>query len=185
MQLKEHIAYGGAASVALYPVFGVRTLLFFLASVLIDADHYLDYLYYTRFKNWSVKTMFKFHGTMAAWRNKPDICALEAFHTAEFLAALGALALAFHSVELSLIFWGMIFHMVLDLIRLTQWKRVDLRALSFTEYWIRKKRMMARGIHPETIFEEAYRTVSQELDFTPAESRPQKLQEIVPAVSRS
>jgi len=182
MQLKEHIAYGGAASVVLAPFFGAKTLLFFLASVLIDSDHYLDYLYYSGFKNWSVKTMFRFHGTMAAWRNKPDICALEAFHTAEFLGALGACALLFHSMELSLIFWGMIFHMGLDLIRLSQWKRVDLRALSFTEYWVRKKRMMVRGVNPETIFEEAYRTVSQEPRTVSSSSSARETPEIAPAL---
>lgn len=161
MQVKEHILYGGAVSVTLYPFFGLKTLFFFIGSVLIDIDHYIDYLYYGRFKNWSIKTMFKFHGMLALWRHNPNIYALEAFHTAEFLLLFLGVAYYFSSAELFLFFAGMIFHLILDFIRLKQWGRVKARAFSFIEYWIRTGRMKRSGVNPEKIFEEAYLVASR------------------------
>ena len=169
MTLKEHLAYGGIATAALYPHFGEKTLLFYAASVLIDTDHYIDFLYYSRMKDMSVKRMFQFHNTLAAWRNKPNLMALEAFHCAEFHLAILCLALYFGSSELLFIFSGLMFHMLLDLIRLSQWKRIDLRALSFVEYIIRKKRMIrSTGIHPESPYEDAYAKVSSRSSSTTA-----------------
>ncbi|MBI2118150.1 MAG: hypothetical protein HYT97_00820 [Elusimicrobia bacterium] len=159
MKVSEHLLYGGAASLALIPAFGNKSLFFFLGSILIDLDHYIDFLYYSRFKNWSIKKMFKFHGTMSSWKYRPNILALEAFHTMEFLLIFFFISFLTHSKELSLFWFGMIFHLGLDVIRLQQLKIVNNRALSFIEYWIRAKKMKKTGNHPEKIFEEVYRTI--------------------------
>ncbi len=156
MSPKEHVAYGAAASAALYPFFREKTFFFFTASVLIDLDHYIDYLYYARFRDWRIKSMFAFHGILAKQRDNPDILALEAFHTAEFLFSVLAVAVYYRSTVLYLTFAGFIFHMGLDLFRLAQWKRVDIRALSFVEYVIRKHRMIRSGLHPEKPFFDVY-----------------------------
>ena len=158
MHLKEHITYGGAVSIALFPVFGIRVLFFFLGSVFIDLDHYIDFLYYSRFKKWSIKSMFALHNKMSEWKDKENICALEAFHTIEFLLALLAVAFYFHSRELFLLFSGMLFHLTLDMIRLRQWGKgkIFIRAFSFIEYWIRAQKMKRLGTHPEKIYFEAY-----------------------------
>jgi hypothetical protein len=160
MTLKEHLSYGAVASAALYPVLGPKVAFFYIPSVLIDADHYIDYLYYTKFRDWSVKHMFAFHNTLAEWRHKPNFMALEAFHTAEFQLAFLGVGLFYRSEALLLAFAGLMFHMLLDLIRLSQWKRIDLRALSFVEYVIRKRRMLKAGLHPETTFFQAYAQVA-------------------------
>lgn len=156
MQLKEHLLYGGAATVILAPFLGAKVLLFFFSTILIDADHYIDFLYYGKFRNWSVKSMFAFHGQMGRSRHLANFCALEAFHTIEFLLALLALAYYFSSPELYILLSGMIFHLYLDLYRLYKMKGIHLRALSFTEYWIRARRMKRAGTHIEKLFEEAY-----------------------------
>ena len=156
MQLKEHIFYGGSASIVLYPTFGPVTAFFFIGSVLIDVDHYIDFLYFAGFRNWSVRAMFRFHSILARWRNKPNLYALEAFHTMEFFAALLAVGIYFKSSILLLTFAGMVFHLFLDLIRLRQYNGVHLRALSFIEYWIKARRMKAAGIDPEGVIKEAY-----------------------------
>lgn len=156
MQLKEHLIYGGAASLVLSPVFGIKSLFFFLGSVFIDLDHYIDFLYFGRFKDWKIKSMFSFHKKGAEWVLRENLCALEAFHTAEFLIALLALAAYFHSPELFLLFSGMIFHLMLDLIRLKQWGAIQARALSFLEYWFRSRKMRSLGIDPEKIYFEVY-----------------------------
>ena len=161
MQLKEHVAYGAAASAAMYPVFGWKVLYFFVAEILIDADHCIDYLYFNKFKDWNVTRMFRYHAQVGEWRHRPNLCALEAFHTLEFFAGILALGLYFHSTELLLFLFGLVFHLGLDIIRLAQWKVVTLRAFSFIEYWIRAKRMKSSGVDPERIFEQAYEAVLQ------------------------
>lgn len=161
MTLKEHASYGAVVSAALYPVFGWKSACFFFSSVMIDADHYIDYLYYSKFRDWSVKRMFRFHKQLGAWKHRKDLLALEAFHTAEFLLAFLAVGLTFKSPALLLIFGGFIFHLALDLVRLSQWKCVNHRALSFVEYAVRKRKMLRQGIHPEAIFLEAYEAVKE------------------------
>lgn len=161
MTLKEHATYGAIVSAGLYPVLGSDVIYFYIPSVLIDTDHYIDYLYFAKFRDWSVKRMFKFHNHMLQWKHRKDLMALEAFHTAEFLLAILAVGLYFKSNAVLLAFSGLTFHMILDLIRMNQWKRIDLRALSFVEYIIRKKKMLKAGIHPEAPYFEAYRLVKE------------------------
>ena len=168
MTLKEHASYGAVVSAALYPVLGEKVAYFYFSSVLIDADHYLDFLFYTRFRDWSVVKMFRFHNQLAAWRHRKDLLALEAFHTAEFLLAFLAVGLYYKSQALLLMFSGLMFHMLLDLIRLTQWNCVSLRALSFVEYAVRKRRMLRAGVHPDAIFLEAYGAIKETVKPSPA-----------------
>lgn len=156
MQLKEHIVYGGTASLILTPFFGVKSIYFFIASILIDSDHYVDFLYFSRFRNWSVKSMFRFHGQLKEWKVRDNFMALEAFHTVEFIFSILILGIYFQSTELVLVFSGMVFHMFLDLIRLYQYKAIPLRALSFIEYWLRARKMRSAGIDPEKLFHNAY-----------------------------
>lgn len=159
MKVKEHLLYGGSLSLALTPAFGNNTIFFFLGSILIDLDHYIDFLYYGRFKNWSIKKMFEFHGALSRWKYNPHMMALEAFHTMEFLLIFLFISFFTHSQKLSFFWFGMLFHLGLDLLRLKQWKIINVRALSFIEYWIRTKKMKKIGIHPEKIFEEAYQSI--------------------------
>ena len=162
MKVKEHLSYSALASTALYPLFGEKTLLFFVSSILIDLDHYVDFVYYSRFQNWNIKDMFRFHGQISQWKHLPNIYALEAFHTIEFHFSILALAAYFRSTELYLVFWGLMFHMALDLIRLYSWRGISRRALSFFEYWIRAKNMRRSGIEPEHLFNNAYALMSSE-----------------------
>ncbi|OGR84976.1 MAG: hypothetical protein A2901_06975 [Elusimicrobia bacterium RIFCSPLOWO2_01_FULL_54_10] len=144
-----------------------------MPSVLIDADHYLDFLYYTRFRDWSVKQMFRFHGVLYKWRHRTDIYALEAFHTAEFLLAFLAVGLYYKSEPLLLAFAGFMFHMTLDLYRMNQWKRISARALSFVEYIVCRKKMIQRGFNPESTFNAAYELVkSREIPANPSPETP-------------
>ena len=160
MTLKEHLTYGGIVTAAIYPHFGPKSFFFYGASVLIDSDHYIDFLYFSRFRDWSIKRMFQFHGKLLEWRSRPNMMALEDFHCAEFHLAILGLALYYGSSELLFVFAGLMFHMACDLIRLHQWRRIDLRALTFVEYLARKKKMAARGLHPESAFDQAYALVS-------------------------
>lgn len=162
MQLTEHILYGGSVTAALYPTFGIRSLFFFLGSVLIDIDHYVIYLYFSKFKDWNVKKMFQFHSLVRQWLYSHSIYVLLSFHTVEFLLLVLIFAFWFGSVEIYLIFFGLLFHLLLDTLRMYQLKKLEVRALSFVEYWIRKRKMEKSGVDPEKILEEVYRTISQD-----------------------
>lgn len=165
MRPSEHVLYGGLASAALYPAIGAQAGFFFAGSVLIDVDHYIDFLYYSRFRDWHPRAMFRFHGHLFSLKEKRELLALEAFHTAEFLAGFLLVGLWMRSQPLLLIFAGMVFHLALDLIRLRQYGKVRIRALSFLEYWLRSRRWLhQRGEHPERAFWEAYSAI-QNLDF--------------------
>src|SRR5258708_6144564 len=120
MKPSEHVIYGALGTSLLIPSYHSRAALFFLGSIFIDVDHYVDFLYYGRFRNWSIKGMLKFHGVLSRWKDRDGFLALEAFHTVEFLTALLLLSVYFKSTELYLVFAGMIFHLTLDLIRLRQ-----------------------------------------------------------------
>ena len=160
MKLKEHIIYGGIVSATLYPFAGWKSVFFFGGSVCIDIDHYIDFLYYSGFKNWKIKDMFKFHGETNRLCTHPNIYCLQAFHTLEFVILLFLLGINFKSSAILLIFSGMIFHWFLDLISMYKRRIIRVRALSFTGYWIKSNKMKRLGIHPEQIFREAY-TLSQ------------------------
>lgn len=167
MKPSEHVAYGGAASLLILPAVGPQAALFFAGSVLIDVDHYIDYLYFARFRDWSPFSMLRFHGRMAKHKRDPRLLALEAFHTAEFFAAFLAAGLFFRSAPLLLIFAGMAFHIALDLYRLMQQGAVRVRALSFFEYAVRASRMRRQGIDPEALFFQGYEEMSAS-EFEPA-----------------
>lgn len=161
MQVKDHIIYGSAASAVLIPFFGIKTVFFLAGSLAIDLDHYVDFLYYSRFRDWNIKNMFRFHYSLSGPTQKGDIYALEAFHTVEFFLALIALAVYFHSTELFLTAGGMFFHLILDLIQLYQWKQINARAFSFFEYWLQRKKMKRTGKNPEKIFADSYLSISE------------------------
>ena len=68
MRLTDHVILGGFASVVLYPAIGVDAAFLFAGSVLIDVDHYLEYLYHNGFRDFSVTKMFRYHGAlMHSW----------------------------------------------------------------------------------------------------------------------
>lgn len=166
MQLKEHMLYGGTASLALFPAFGWKTIFFFLASVFIDLDHYMDFVYYGKFRYWNIRGMFQFHGLLHRWTKTRKLYCLQAYHTVEFFSCILAIAVYFNSKEVFLIFWGLLFHLFLDLYRMSQERNIGVRAFSFFEYWIRSKKMKAVGLHPEQPFKEAHAlAISQAIPF--------------------
>ncbi len=153
MKVSEHITYGAAASIGLSHWFGWNSIWFFIGSVAIDFDHYFEFLYYHNFRSFSFKKMFKWYGYLNRFVNNTDYLVLHAYHTIEFLLVTTVLVQYFHSMELAMIFLGMIFHITLDRIRMRQNGLLNIRANSFLEYWLRKKKMLKElGTEPEYIF---------------------------------
>ncbi len=108
---KWHILSGLIFSLALYLLLGVSIInssIVFLASVLIDIDHYLFYI--IKFKDRNLKKAYLWHKKLGR-KHKP---AMHLFHSAEFLFLVFALSL-FSEIFLFILV-GMLFHTLFDII---------------------------------------------------------------------
>jgi len=155
VKLREHVVLGGGVALALSPVLGAAgSAIFWVASVLIDADHYGDYLHRNGFRDWSPRRMFEFHRLLFLQIRRPDFLALSLCHTVECFTFVYVAAAVLKSSVLWAVFWGMCFHLFLDLIFLAWHRVVFSRALSLVEYVIRRRRMRDRGVDPDRVYEE-------------------------------
>lgn len=156
MNLREHVILGGGAAAALSPLLGAQdSLVFWGASVLIDVDHYWDYLWRNRFSDASPQKTFAFHHVLFRKVHDPAVLALNLFHTAECLLMVWSAATWLGSSGLFAVFWGMLFHLGLDLARLAWCRATFKRALSIVEYWIRRRRLVRRGLDPDRVYWDA------------------------------
>lgn len=153
--LRDHVILGGGAAICLLPLFGWQwSFAFWLANILVDLDHYLNFLWRCRFRAIGIKAMFRFHAEVFQQTHRPDFLGLEPFHTLEFLCLLGLLG--FLSLpSLIPIFSGILFHVLVDLVHLSRYGILSKRAHSFTEYFWRRHRMVFRGHNPDGLFDEA------------------------------
>jgi len=155
MKLKHHIIYGGIASLFLFPKFGFLSGIFLAASVLIDVDHYIEFLWQNRFTNFSFKKMSDYCNIILKWNKRPGLLGLSIFHTAEIIGGIYLISIWLNSDVIKAVFWGMVFHMLLDVLYLSKRRILFCRVFSFLEYFIRKKIMIQNGLSPDAIFEEA------------------------------
>lgn len=160
MKAQYHALSGGVAASVLVPVLGPYSAVFFASSVLIDADHYLDYLYRNGFKDFSIKRMFTFHEKLFPKTRENNFLGLSVGHTAEWLLLVYGTYVITHWAWLEAAFWGMIFHLMFDLVYLYRGRRLTSRALSIIEYIIRWNRMKHSGLHPELPYNSTLSTMS-------------------------
>jgi hypothetical protein len=157
MKLREHLIIGGIAAVLLYPGWGPwRALLFWGATVLIDADHYWDYLWRSDFADWSGWRMFRYYDLLRNNYGDKRFLAFSMFHTAEIFALAYVLARLWNYDFFMTVLWAMLFHLFLDIVDLSRHGVPFIRAYSVLEYWIRKKSLIRRGINPDPFFREIF-----------------------------
>lgn len=162
MKLREHIIIGLVGSAVLYFNFDWqlwRVVLFFISSVLIDADHYWDYLWRSRFADWSPTRMFRYYDILEIeWeKNKnPNFLGFSLLHTAEVFLAVYFLAIFWNYRFFITIFWGMLFHFLTDAAHLAYGKVLFIRAYSVIEYWIRKINMKKAGLDPDGFYAKTF-----------------------------
>lgn len=155
MRPKHHVFAGTLFSIALLPAIGpVPSAGFLAGSVLIDLDHYLDFLIQNRFRHFSIQKMFVYHAHLFVRMKRPDFLVLDLFHTFEFLACMIGLSLWSHSLLFQAIIAGMTTHFLLDLIYLHRLGAFSARAHSFLEYVFRKRALTRQGIDNKRIFRE-------------------------------
>lgn len=157
MKLREHLIIGGIAAAALYFYWGPwRALLFWGAGVLIDADHYWDYLWRSKFADWSGWRMFRFYDLLRAQYNDKRYLAFDLLHTLEFFLLVYILARFWDYNFFMTIFWAMLLHLFLDEIYLIYRRKPFIRTFSAVEYWLRKKYLLRRGISPDVFYKEIF-----------------------------
>ena len=160
MSPKDHVILGGAAAATLAPFIGPVSLLFWVASFLIDLDHYMDYVYHNGLRDYSFKRMFEYHNTLELYWHQPEFLNLEVFHTIEFMTLLYLVTAYTGSIVLLSVWWGMLFHISLDLVYLWRIKIFFKRASSLTEYFIRKRVYERRGLRPTELYTRAAEIVN-------------------------
>jgi len=162
MQVKDHLVIGGVASLLLIPAGGAHSLIFLAATTLVDGDHYLDYLYRNGFHNFSLRRATKFHQVLHEIAKRDSFLGLSLCHTVEFLLFLGFLPIWTHSTLLWAAFFGVLFHLGLDLAHEYREGVLFKRALSVIEYIIRWNRMMYNGQNPAVPYIRALGAISVE-----------------------
>lgn len=155
MKLTHHIIYGGIASLCLFPKMGFLCGVFWAASVLIDIDHYIDFLYRNRFTSFSLKKMFAYCNVFIMWNTRPGLLGLSIFHTIEIIGGIYLISFWLDLAVIKAVFGGMVFHMFLDILYLLRKGILFRRAFSLLEYFIRKNLMIRNGLSPDAMYEEA------------------------------
>ena len=182
MVIKDH-AKAGFGTGLLYSFLQgiVGGVFFFLASVLLDFDHIIDFLWRSRgfwkSKKISIKDIkyilkknveFDYACCSPERLKRRDVLIVLPFHTVEFLLIVLTAALliqsAFPSAVLMAIFWGALFHLILDVVYNIRLKTVPaVRTFSLFEYLIRKRLMKEkRGINIEESFDEILDSILNE-----------------------
>lgn len=160
MQARYHAISGGITASLLIPVLGVNSIAFFASSVLIDGDHYLDYVCRNGFSDFSIRRMFAFHRYLFEKAPVNELLGLNVMHTVEFLLLVYVATMITGWLWLKAALWGMLFHVAIDLVYLYINGRLFSRALSIVEYIIRWNDRKRRGLNPELPYQSALEAVS-------------------------
>ena len=160
MSPKDHCILGGVAATALYPSFGfTNSVLFWLAAVFIDIDHYIDYVYRNHFTDFSPSNMIRFYNELDRFWRYPEFLAISVFHTAEFMGPLFIATLWSGSAALEAVFIGCVFHIILDVVYLGRNDIWFIRVYSIAEYFLRKRSLEKKGYRPLAVFSAALRAM--------------------------
>ncbi len=155
MVLKHHIIAGIIGTALFYPLLGPwKSVVFFFASILIDADHYLDYLWKNKFTDWSPRRMFAYYDQVTKHRFDKRKLAFSMLHTVELYIFIYLLAVFVNYDFFLTVLGGMAYHTIFDVVSLTSEKLHFVRAYSIIEYVIRKHHMKKKGLHPEEFFKD-------------------------------
>ena len=164
--LRDHVLIGALAALAVLPFLGTGgSLVFWISTVMVDSDHYLDYLVRTRLKHPGIRPMFLFHEELFNRRHREEFLALEIFHTVEFMVLFAGVAF-WGGGLLPSIFWGIAFHMAVDFVHGARYGILSKRSHSFIQYFWRRKQFLAQGKDPEAVFAEALRAAGGTADGT-------------------
>ncbi|HHL39904.1 MAG TPA: hypothetical protein ENJ37_05310 [Deltaproteobacteria bacterium] len=134
MTLRGHVIQAAITAAAAATVLDPwQTLVLASSVVLIDVDHYLDFVVVTG--RFGLSEMFRFHDFV--WERRGEVYGLSVFHTVEvfsLLAAAGWLWSEWAWVVLA----GFLMHMAADAVFLYRNDALGTRAVSIVEYVVRR-----------------------------------------------
>lgn len=99
--------------------------------------------------------MFIYCNIIFDWKGRQGFLGLSIFHTIEIIMGVYLVSVWVNSDVIKAIFWGMVFHMILDIINLLKIKSLFARVFSLIEYIIRKQLLIRNGFLPNKMHEEA------------------------------
>lgn len=161
MTVKDHVILSSAASLALWTELGFDAIFFWVAAIGIDLDHYIDYIWHNGFTDFGIKKMFLYHHVLERFWGRSEFLNVVIFHTVEFVAPLFVISYWTGSTALFALSLGLTFHIACDIVFLLRLRIFLIRAHSFTEYFIRKRRFENRGLKPGSVFAEAIKIVNE------------------------
>lgn len=123
MRVQEHLKLSTAAAIVALPWLKQDIWLPFAASIFIDVDHYLWHA--VAYRTLSLKAAVRYFGQA----DPPQLPQARLLHHPLLLGSLLLLAIRTRSRLLSLVLGGLLFHVSLDAIHVTQMKHVK-RSLS-------------------------------------------------------
>lgn len=162
MVLKSHIIAGVIGTAVFFPFLGwFNAIIFFVSSILIDADHYLDYLWKTKGDDWRPKSMFKYYHRLMNHGPDKEHLGFSLLHTIELYVVIYLLAVSVNYGFLNYTFFltilgGMSYHIIMDVISMAYKGEPFARAFSIFEYHVRKRSMKKKGLHPQNFFMRMY-----------------------------
>ena len=132
---KWHILFGAIFSMLVYFIFNINLFqvsLIFLASIFIDFDHYLFYVF--RKKDFNLKRAYIWHKSLPK-DHKP---LMQIFHTIEFFIII--FLLSFIWIGFLFILIGLLLHSIIELIDMIYSKKFNGREFSLISYLVRDKK---------------------------------------------
>lgn len=158
MRPRDHLILGTGASAAIYHTLGLNTVFFWVATFMIDIDHYMNFVYHNSLRDLSFKGMFDYYDVLDKLAHLPEFLDIEVFHSGEFMLFLYLISYWSNSSILRAVMWGFLFHITLDWISLA-WNEIFFKRANFIiEYFIRKKMLSSSGLSPVDVYNEALRT---------------------------
>lgn len=159
MRPRDHVILGSAAGAGLWYQGAAGSIelvvCFWFASILIDIDHYLDYIYNNRFTDFSFKRMMEYHGLLYKRRFDAAFINLSIFHCVETMGAILITALLTNSTALLFIWWGFLFHISCDIIKLVYDGKPSIRSHTIIGYFFRVRKLRLQGLDTKAIYTRA------------------------------
>lgn len=126
--VKTHIIISSVLALTLFPIIGLNALIVFFSGILIDFDHYLQYI--IDFKDYSLKRAYKyFISTVTS-----DV--LQIFHVVEFWIILVVMAILIEFLKYVII--GMAVHIAMDFLDMQEKNIKGARATSAIMWVLRR-----------------------------------------------
>jgi hypothetical protein len=163
LKTSEHAMAGATISILLVPLWGfVEAIFFFLGSWSIDSDHPLDFLVRSKFQKLNPFYVLKKTNEfcLAQIKSLPGLknsLSFHLLHSVEFLMLIGATAFLIKSEILTGFFWGVVLHLVLDVID-ARIKKIR-KSWSLLWYLFKKCQMKKKGVDLDADLKKLFKEV--------------------------